>query len=138
MTSISGRIAVAAHGSYAASKFALEALSEALAHEVKAFNIRVAIVEPGFVRSAIFEKLPEDPPQFSYPHEARMRAVHAAAFPGAASPFVMGEAIREIVENNSWQLRYPVGPVAAPFIKWRAAMTDEEWVARNAVPNDEE
>jgi hypothetical protein len=25
-------------------------------------------------------------------------------------------------------LRYPVGPDAAPFLKWRASMTDEQWV----------
>jgi NAD(P)-dependent dehydrogenase (short-subunit alcohol dehydrogenase family) len=33
-------------GPYAASKWAFEALSECLAQEMKAFNIRVAIVEP--------------------------------------------------------------------------------------------
>ncbi len=47
VTSIGGRITMGAHGCYTATKFALEALSEALAQEVKAFNIRVAIVEPG-------------------------------------------------------------------------------------------
>ncbi len=78
VTSIGGRITMGAHGCYTATKFALEALSEALAQEVKAFNIRVAIVEPGIMQTAIFDKMPEDPPASRYPHEGRLRALHAA------------------------------------------------------------
>ena len=44
------------------------------------------------------------------------------------SPYVVGEQIRQIVEGDSWQLRYPVGPDAVPFLKWRASKTDEEMV----------
>ena len=36
------------------------------------------------------------------------------------SPYVVGEQIRQIVEGDSWQLRYPIGPDAVPFLKWRA------------------
>ncbi len=51
VTSISGRISSSPLGPYAASKFALEAISEALAQEVKAVGIRVAIVQPGVVNT---------------------------------------------------------------------------------------
>ena len=39
-----------------------------------------------------------------------------------------GRKIREIIESGTWQLRHPVGPDAEPFLQWRAAMTDEQWV----------
>src|SRR6476620_11763606 len=44
VTSVAGKIACSPLAAYSASKFALEALSEALAQEVNAFNVRVAIV----------------------------------------------------------------------------------------------
>jgi NAD(P)-dependent dehydrogenase (short-subunit alcohol dehydrogenase family) len=137
VTSIAGRIAMGAAAPYAASKFALEALSEALAQEVKAFNIRVAIVEPGFIQTPIFDKLTNDPPASCYPHEGRLRAVSAASLQNPVSPSVVGKAIRQIIESDSWQLRYPVGPDAVPFLTWRAAMTDEAWVHWNAPSDDD-
>ena len=39
------------------------------------------------------------------------------------SPYVVGEQIRQIVEGDSWQLRYPIGPDAVPFLKWRASVS---------------
>jgi len=46
VTSIAGRLAMTPQAAYAASKWAFEALSECLAQEMKAFNVRVAVVEP--------------------------------------------------------------------------------------------
>ena len=49
VSSVAGRISGSPLGPYTASKFAVEAISEVLAGEVKPFNIRVAIVEPGII-----------------------------------------------------------------------------------------
>jgi NAD(P)-dependent dehydrogenase (short-subunit alcohol dehydrogenase family) len=56
MSSISGRIAFPGLSVYAASKFALEALSDALRVELKPFNISVVLIEPGNVATPIWEK----------------------------------------------------------------------------------
>ncbi|KAL4947348.1 hypothetical protein BDW69DRAFT_118726 [Aspergillus filifer] len=51
ISSVAGQDAQPACGLYAASKFALEGLSEALSREVAPFNINVLIVEPGAFRT---------------------------------------------------------------------------------------
>jgi NAD(P)-dependent dehydrogenase (short-subunit alcohol dehydrogenase family) len=51
LTSIGGLISIGGFGAYCASKFALEAWSEALADEVEGFGIRVTLVEPGNFRT---------------------------------------------------------------------------------------
>ena len=56
ISSISGRIALPGLSVYAASKFALEALSDALRVELKPFNIAVVLIEPGNVATPIWEK----------------------------------------------------------------------------------
>ena len=137
VTSIAGRMAIAPAGSYAASKWALEALSEILAQEMKVFNVRVAIVEPGVIATPIFSKARPVPPDSPYPHARRQRALFSASLTQPTSPFVVGEKICEIVESDSWRLRYPVGPDAEPFLKWRASKTDEEVVQLGGTTDDE-
>lgn len=51
VSSLGGLVAFAATGYYHATKFAVEALSESLSHEVKPLGIRVTIVEPGAFRT---------------------------------------------------------------------------------------
>jgi NAD(P)-dependent dehydrogenase (short-subunit alcohol dehydrogenase family) len=136
VTSVAGRIAGGAQGSYSASKWALEGLSESLACEVKAYGIRVAIVEPGVIATPIFGKQPVDGSAL-YPQGRRLDALFKASLKTPVSPYVVGEAIRGIVEGDSWQLRYPVGPDAIPILQMRAHVTDEQWVAAGAASDQE-
>jgi NAD(P)-dependent dehydrogenase (short-subunit alcohol dehydrogenase family) len=56
MSSRSGRAAFPALGTYAASKFALEGLSEAWRHELRPFGIDVYLVEPGPFKTDIWDR----------------------------------------------------------------------------------
>ncbi len=127
VTSVAGRIAVAPMAPYTASKFALEALSEALAQEVKPFNIRVAIVEPGIIDTPMSRRI-EEPAESRYPQSRRLGGMFAAALENPAPPSFVADKILEIIESGTWQLRHPAGPDAQAFLGWRASMTDEEWV----------
>jgi len=129
VTSIAGRVALAPQAAYCASKWALEALSECLAQEMKAFNVRVAIIEPGVIATPIFTKTRPAPKDSPYPHLRRLNALLNASIARRTSPYDVGEQIRRIVEGDSWQLRYPVGADALPFLAWRASKTDEDMVS---------
>lgn len=54
--SLSGAITVPFMASYSGSKHAVEAFSQGLRRELLPFGIEVATVEPGFIRSRMFEK----------------------------------------------------------------------------------
>jgi NAD(P)-dependent dehydrogenase (short-subunit alcohol dehydrogenase family) len=56
ISSIGGRIALPLAGPYAASKFALEGLSDSLRRELRQFGIEVVLIEPGGVKTPIWGK----------------------------------------------------------------------------------
>lgn len=57
VSSVSGMLAMPTMGSYSASKYALEGLSEALWYEVRPLGINVSLIQPGFIRSKSFMKV---------------------------------------------------------------------------------
>jgi NAD(P)-dependent dehydrogenase (short-subunit alcohol dehydrogenase family) len=132
ITSVAGRIANAPLTPYMASKWALEALSEALAGEMKMFNVRVAIVEPGIIDTSMARSIGKHNQASPYPHLERFASIFTAALRTPTPPSVVAQKILEVAESESWQLRHPVGPDALPFLQWRSGMSDEEWVNHNA------
>lgn len=57
MSSVSARMALPFAGPYAASKWALEALSDSLRRELLPTGVDVVVIQPGSVRTAIWEKI---------------------------------------------------------------------------------
>lgn len=135
VTSVAGRIPVAPFGPYNSSKFALEALSETMAIELKPFNIKVAIVEPGIIDTDMARGIQHGPKSI-YPNGKRIADMFVTSLKNPVPPSLVAETILEIAESNNDQLRYPVGPDAVPFLDWRASMTDEEWVAWHAADDE--
>ena len=128
VSSVAGRIASPPLTPYMASKFALEALSEALAAEMKTFNVRVIIIEPGIIDTAMARRIEEQGKDSPYPQRKRFADLFAATLKNPVPPSLVGQKMVEIVESGTWQLRHPVGPDAVPFLQWRGQMTDEQWV----------
>ncbi len=136
ITSVSGKVATSPLGAYAASKFALEAISEALAMEVKPFNVRVAIVEPGIINTDMARDI-GDGGNSIYPHVNRFGALFVASLKTPTSATLVADKILEIAESGTWILRHPVGPDAQPFLESRASMTDEAWIDRGSISDEE-
>jgi NAD(P)-dependent dehydrogenase (short-subunit alcohol dehydrogenase family) len=139
ITSVVGRLAALAQSPYVTSKWALEGWSEQLAQELAPFGVRVAIVEPGITKSAIFAKN-VDMPNASGAYDAayrRMFQMYAAGLAHATDPFEVGRVVHQAVTTDEPRLRYAVSWGGRELIEGRAAMTDEQWVALGAHADDE-
>ncbi|HWC67594.1 MAG TPA: SDR family oxidoreductase [Acidimicrobiales bacterium] len=139
ITSIAGRIAALAQSPYVASKWALEGWSEALAQEVAPFGIRVAIIEPGVTKSAIFPKNVDAPNATGAydSHYRRMFQFYAAGLAQATDPFEVARVIHDAVTTDSPRLRYPVSWGGTELTEGRRRISDEDWVELGAVADDD-
>jgi NAD(P)-dependent dehydrogenase (short-subunit alcohol dehydrogenase family) len=139
ISSIAGRMAPFAQGAYAASKFALEAASEALAQELAPFGVRVAMVEPGIIASDMaVGNLPSPHAGSAYPHARRMLGFYADTGNSGPPPTVVADAVLDIVSGRTKAFRTLAGPDAAPFMALRNSLTDEAWIALSDTLDDAE
>jgi NAD(P)-dependent dehydrogenase (short-subunit alcohol dehydrogenase family) len=142
ITSIAGLVATPNQVAYSASKWALECLGEALAHELYRFNVRVVNVEPGVIMTSIFENSKEttryDKTSPYQPIMRRNGKLFAAGFREATQPDVVAKAILTAIETPDYKLRWPVGKDADGLAKGRPKISDEEWVRMGGDVSDQE
>jgi len=132
VSSVAGRVAPPLSGFYAASKFALEGLSETLHYELGHFGIRVAIVEPGYFQSSLRANSSEfgvDSEPYDELHRIWTGSDEALVGGERPGPEVVGEAIADAVEGTDPVLRWPVGKDAEMVTKARASMDDASFEA---------
>ena len=140
ISSIAGRIAAIAQSSYVASKWAVEGLSEGLAQELAPHGIRVAIVEPGIVKTAIMAKN-TDAPNATGAYDApnrRMLGFYATGLGSPGQPEEVAEVIYQAATTDSPKLRWTCGWGGSELIEGRSALSDEDWVALGAIEDDRE
>ena len=130
VSSTMGRVVAPLGGFYAASKWALEALSEAMDNELRHFGIRTIVIEPGYIATPMLEReeQPVDPP---YDELARLweAAVGQLQGDGPPGPELVAAAIADALEADEPKLRHPVGADAEMIVGLRDSMTYEEFVA---------
>ncbi len=109
--SIVGLVPVPFLGVYSASKFAVEGYTEILRHEVRPFNIRVSLIEPGFIKTNLARNRQYAANHISDYGPWRQRAYDAIRQyeEKAAEPTLVAECVLRIIENGSPKLRYRVG-----------------------------
>jgi len=114
ISSVSGAMTAPFMGAYSASKHALEALTQGLRRELKLYGIEASTVEPGFIRSKIYEKELATKPMERYTDTdfaASWQQFHRSAAQAAAhakSPDVVTRAVRHAIESKQPRTRYPL------------------------------
>lgn len=132
VSSVAGRVASMGAGLYAASKHALEAVSESLALEVKPFGVRVVLIEPGFFNTPIITKststIAFDETSPYAVAERRIHTIYSSATATGGDPIVVAEAIEHAIATDDPKLRYLVGADAQVFADGREKVSDENWI----------
>jgi NADP-dependent 3-hydroxy acid dehydrogenase YdfG len=113
MSSVLGRVVFPPSAGYAATKWALEALVEALAIEVGPFGIQAALLEPGAVSSGALDDvttytLPDDP----YAGILTNGGPRA----GMITPEQVAEEVADAAEKPQLPLRIPIGDAARALL----------------------
>ncbi|MGA9352731.1 MAG: SDR family NAD(P)-dependent oxidoreductase, partial [Terriglobales bacterium] len=131
VTSLMGHVTLGGHGFYAATKFALAAVSETLAIEAKPLGIKVAIIEPGVILTPIWSKAESLMPEKHDYQQAmeRLGRLFGAQLEGGTPADVVAKAIYDAVQEGGSKLRYPVGPDAEVVAAARDRMTAAEWAS---------
>src|ERR1700728_847262 len=122
MSSVIGRIVLPPSAAYSSTKWALEALVEALAIEVAPFGVQTALLEPGAVSSGALDvvttyTLPDDP--------------YAALLEGAdlhdamITPEQVAAEIADAAEKPQLPLRIPIGDAARALLAARRTAPDD-------------
>ena len=135
ISSIGGKVAMAAYGPYAATKFAMEAVSDALRREVGPLGVKVVVVEPGAVTTRMLEQVDTagqritDDMTIEHRHRygALMHAVISqakASVAGGTPPQEAARIIARAITSRRPHARYTVGRGAAIVVRMIRFMSD--------------
>ncbi|KAA3646669.1 MAG: SDR family NAD(P)-dependent oxidoreductase [Chloroflexi bacterium] len=127
MSSLSGRFAFPLYGAYAASKFALEAITDALRRELAPWKMHVASIEPGVIRTPIWEKslktnettLDQLPAEAYERYGERIEAARKGAArsgKGGLPPEEVAKVVAHALTARRPKTRYVLGRNAKPLV----------------------
>ena len=131
VSSVSARIVSAFSGPYAATKCALEAITQAVAVEGAAHGIRCVAIEPGFTQTPMLEKALSSLPSTEGPYSTVagfIRALYKDGTETGGNPIDVARTIEAAIESEETVIQHPVGAAAEWVINGRAAASDQDWV----------
>ena len=131
VSSVSARIVSAFSGPYAATKYALEAITQAVAVEGAAHGIRCVAIEPGFTQTPMLEKALSSLPSAEGPYSTVagfIRALYEDGTETGGNPIDVARTIEAAIESEETVIQHPVGAAAEWVINGRASASDQDWV----------
>ena len=135
ISSMGGRLTFPGGGAYHASKYAVEAFSDALRFEVSGFGVKVVLVEPGLITTGFDEAATAAMPEGEGPYAGFNAAVAAATVSAYDGPLVRfggpPEKVAKVIEKaltaNHPRARYLVTASAYGAVAGRRLMPDRAW-----------
>lgn len=131
-----GHVTLPVIGYYCSSKWAFEAIHESLAEEVKAFGIKVTIIEPGAYATEFGSQ-----ESLKFSEGMDIYANYKEAFFGQLTTMERGnpeatpQAILQIADAENPPLRFFLGNQNLPWVRKAYAERMEEWEKWEAVSN---
>ena len=141
VSSQAGRRPFALMSHYCATKYALNGLSESMAHELARFNIRVTLIEPGTVITPIFGKgnsIPEDEENYSVLQGRMIRQVTKGLTELGCGPEVIAKCMVDFVTTEDPKLHYLLASDAVDNVDVYQKYGPETWVADGEILDDDE
>jgi NAD(P)-dependent dehydrogenase (short-subunit alcohol dehydrogenase family) len=136
VVNLSSAVGIAApplSGYYAASKYALEALSEALHIEVGHFGIKVLVIEPGRIESNfganLIDHRDEPGPYLELGERWQEAIVKLRSGGDVPGPELVAQTIADAIESDEHRLRWPVGVDAEMISAARNPLTYDDFEA---------
>lgn len=129
VSSVVGRTTFPGMGVYGATKYAVEALSDALRLEVAAFGIKVVLIEPGFVATSIGSAADAEPSNPGVPADYARMVESGAAYlnkqiAGGIAPELVAVAISDAAARRAPKARYLVPGSSRPMIALLTTLPD--------------
>ena len=140
VSSQAGRRPFALMSHYCATKYALNGLSESMAHELARFNIRVTLIEPGTVITPIFGKgnsIPEDEENYSIFQGRMIRQVTKGLTELGCGPEVIAKCMVDFVTTEDPKLHYLLASDAVDNVDVYEKYGPETWVADGEILDDD-
>lgn len=135
VSSVSGRVATPVIGPYAASKFALEAISDAWRVELAHFGVRIVLIEPSSSATGIWNTSKERAVERLEPYRSGpyrrllnvMEKMVANIDKNSFPPQLFADTVQKILSNRKPKTRYVIPTRAAWFIRLRKFLPDRLW-----------
>jgi len=117
---------------YVSTKFAIEGLSKSMAYELEPFGIKVVLVEPGLVRTNMYNnmvaaKKSQDPNSPYSQILQKMSASFQHMLQGGSSPDVVAKVVLKAVTSENPSLVYLAGRDIETWMEAKRKMFDEEF-----------
>ena len=133
LSSVAGRMVFPESGFYAATKYAVEALSEALYQETRSFGIRIRVIEPGsfatkFLPTAEQKSVPRSQASPYYSEQIRWDQLKQAVLEDPQDPRLVVDAIVASLGDDEPFMRIPVGADALRILADRDDIPPDSWV----------